>query len=53
MTLPQLKTQQLQNKLELSLQIKAIERAVTLLIAKQRNKLEELQEVRKQCQSEK
>jgi hypothetical protein len=53
MTLPQLKTQELQNKLDLSLQIRAIEKAVTLLIQKQRSKLEGLQKVRRQCQSEK
>jgi hypothetical protein len=53
MTLPQLKTQDLQDKLELSWQIRAIYRAETLLIQKQRNKLEKLQEVRRKCQSEK
>mgnify|MGYP001283068238 CR=1 FL=1 len=53
MTLPQLKTQDLQNKLELSWQIRAIYRAETLLIQKQRNKLEKFQEVRRTCQSEK
>ena len=51
--LPQLKTRELQDKLDLSIQIKAIERAVTLLIEKQRSKLGELQEVRRKCQSEK
>ena len=51
--LPQLKTQELQDKLDLSIQIKAIERAVTLLIEKQRSKLKKLQEVRRKCQSEK
>ena len=51
--LPQLKTQELQDKLDLSIQIKAIERAVTLLIEKQRGKLKKLQEVRRKCQSEK
>jgi len=51
--LPQIKTQELQDKLDLSIQIKAIERAVTLLIEKQRSKLGELQEVRRKCQSEK
>ena len=53
MTLPQLKTQDLQNKLELSWQIRSIYRAETLLIQKQRNKLEKFQEVRRTCQSEK
>jgi len=51
--LPQLKTRELQDKLDLSIQIKAIERAVTLLIEKQRSKLKKLQEVRRKCQSEK
>ena len=51
--LPQLKSQELQDKLDLSIQIKAIERAVTLLIEKQRGKLGKLQEVRRKCQSEK